>query len=94
MTQYKIYFSSGNILVVTPEQLGIFFKRMEYTPLMDDVPLIGYFGIDYIIREVITQTTAVITPPTPAQLRAEKEEERQNQPVTLEDQLDNPEVGK
>lgn len=57
--------------------------------------LINLSHVLSIEEEPVTEATSgVVTPPSPAQIKAEKEQQEQQKAPNLEEQLANPEVGK
>ncbi len=101
MTQHRIHFLSGEDLILTQEEfnelrlllkisLGTFYNIEVNTRQI----VIRADTITYIVSEETENISTVVTPPTPAALRDEEQKSQANQPVTLDEQLANEEVGK
>lgn len=100
--QYRFYFLSEDSFVLTAEEM----RQVTQLPIEQGKNIIRFAsptregGINlenvnyYVSEEVEAGEGVVVKPPTPAELRHQQEEQKENQPVTLDDQLTNPEVGK
>ncbi len=105
MSEYKVFFTNGDTLTLTEEQFNVFQHQIfqaqhnfdsniSFVAVDVDLPFLVLNTILYIRRNTAEGISTVVTPPTPASLREEKKHEEATQDVTLDAQLDNPEVGK
>lgn len=102
MKQYKVHFLSSESLVLNQEDFSSFMAAYSEDGLNselrgfmreDKTILIRRDNITWIESEDADGEAKVINPLTPAAVREEKKAEVANQPVTLNDQLSNPDLG-
>lgn len=97
--QYRVNFLNAEALVLNQAEFDQLENKHATTDVIrletpDRVVYLWLGTITNIVSENIEAESHVVTPPTPQQLRAEKDQEAANAPVTLDDQLANPEVAK
>lgn len=100
MRQYKVYFLNGDVVTLSEIEFREFNEATIKLPkgfvfLFEVDRTIGLRveNITYIESEDIEANDKVVTAPTASELKAEEQQRLREQPVTLDDQLDNPEVG-
>lgn len=93
MKQYRIYFLNGDTFVLTEQEWKTSMAGTDRFSIRGSREGTFFFNnITHIVSEDISTQSQVVTPPSPRQLQDEKKQEQANQPVTLDDQLGNPDV--
>lgn len=98
--QYRIYFLNAESIILTDEEYQIFMNELRSTSVpfiltgVGREILIRLDTMTYVLSENIEGESNVVTPPSPTQLREERKQEEASRPVTLDDQLANPDVAK
>jgi hypothetical protein len=102
MKQAVVYLKSGSTIILNEVELKTLMDALStvdknneslWFMVSDNIPVLHWQSVECIFVEN-DSPSKVITSPTPQELRAEREKAEQVQPVTLDDQLSNPEVGK
>lgn len=102
--QYRVYFLNDSVITLSEEemqQLVVQTSQRMTTELAFIVNINGgrrlfirVENITYIDQEEIEGESGVVTPPSPAEIRAQKEAVVTNRPTDLGEQLANPNLGK